>query len=192
MKSTYLSLAALTLTVLLSLLLAGCDNPLDAAHMNYVDVNVILEKSRAAREANAHLEKARAALQKGYDDLVADQKDQPDAERRQTLAQGKAVLQRQLAVEKEAARRIVMNALGQAADAWGRDNPDCWLVQRNTVLAAPASADVTSDILARMEKLEVTFPDLPKVTIRGDARTRPTEKKTDPTKPTTGKAPAQP
>ena len=192
MKRTSLSLTALTLSVFLSLLLAGCDNPLDAAHMKYVDVNAILEKSRAAREADAHLEKARAALQKGYDDLVADQKDQPDAERRQTLAQGKAVLQRQLAVEQEAARRIVLDALGQAAEAWGKDNPDLWLVTRATALSAPDSADVTPDILARMEKLEVTFPDLPKVTIRGDASPTPTEKKTDPTKPTTGKAPAQP
>lgn len=192
MKRTSLSLTALTLSVVLSLLLAGCDNPLDAAHMKYVDVNAILEKSRPAREADAHLEKARAALQKGYDDLVADQKDQPDAERRQTLAQGKAVLERQLAVEQEAARRLVLTALGQATEAWGKDNPDLWLVTRATALSAPASADVTPDILARMEKLEVTFPDLPTVTIRDDARTRPTEKKTDPTKPTNGKTPAQP
>lgn len=192
MKSKYLFLTALTLTVLLSLSLTGCDNPLDAAHMSYVDVNVILEKSRAAREADAHLEKARAALQKGYDDLVADQKDQPDAERRQTLAQGKAVLQRQLAVEQEAARRLVLAALGQAAVAWGKDNPDSWLVTRATALSAPASADVTPDILARMEKLEVTFPDLPKVTIRDDAASTPGENKADATKPTSGKAPAQP
>lgn len=191
MKRISLSISALTLTALLSLLLAGCDNPLDAAHMNYVDVTAILEKSRAAREADAHLEKARAALQKGYDDLVADQKDQPDTERRQTLAQGKAVLQRQLAVEQEAARRIVLNALGQAAEAWGRDNPDRWLVARATALSVPASADVTTDILARMEKLEVTFPDLPAVTIRGEASSTPDDRKADATNATTGKDPAR-
>ena len=49
--------------VLTAALLAGCESPLGGARMAYVDVAVILEKSRAAEEAEAHLKKVREVLQ---------------------------------------------------------------------------------------------------------------------------------
>lgn len=187
-KCRYLPLPVWLLPLFLLLIpLAGCENPLSASpRPAFVDLAVILEKSRAAREAAAHLEKARAVLQKGMDDLTAAQKDAPEKERQQALSRGGALLQRQLAVEREAARRVVLAVFAQACEAWSRDNAEGWLVTRASVLAAPASADVTADILARMESLDATFPDLPTVSIRDDAPSAPD--KADPSSTSTAPA----
>ena len=88
----------------------------------------------------------------------------------QAAARGMALLQRQLAIEKEAARQIVFKAMNTACGEWHKAYPDSWLVTRESVLAAPADKDVTQDILARMKSVEVAFPDLPVVTIREPVR----------------------
>ena len=156
--------------VLTAALLAGCESPLGGARMAYVDVAVILEKSRAAEEAEAHLKKVREVLQKGYDELAVSLSAKPEKERQAELARGMALLQRQLAIEKEAARQIVLKAMNTACGEWHKAYPDSWLVTRESVLAAPADKDVTQDILARMKSVEVAFPDLPVVTIREPVR----------------------
>ena len=134
-----------------------------------MDVNVILQKSRPARDAAAHLEKVRATLQQGYDTLAASQKDKKDiAEeaRKMDLARAQALLQNQMNLETAAARKIVLEALAKTCEAWGKEHPTLWLVPRGSVLAAPAADDVTPDILKRMESQQVTFPALPTVTIK--------------------------
>lgn len=133
-----------------------------------VDVNVILEKSRPARDAAAHLEKVRAALQQGYDALAANQKGMPAKARQEDLARALNLLQRQMNIETEAARQIVLGALGRVCEQWGKEHPTVWLVPRGNVLAAPATEDVTPEIVKRMENEKVSFPDLPKVTIRDE------------------------
>lgn len=156
--------------VLTAALLAGCESPLGGARMCYVDVSVVLEKSRAAEEAEAHLKKVREVLQKGYDELAASLGDKPEKERQAELAKGMALLQRQLALEKDAARQSVLKAMNTACEEWHKTHPDSWLVTRESVLAAPADKNVTQDILARMKSMEVTFPDLPVVTVREPVR----------------------
>lgn len=156
--------------VLTAALLAGCESPLGGARMCYVDVSVVLEKSRAAEEAEAHLKKVREVLQKGYDELAVTLNGKPEKERQAELARGMALLQRQLALEKEAARQIVLKAMNTACGEWHKAYPDSWLVTRESVLAAPADKDVTQDILARMKSVEVPFPDLPVVTVREPVR----------------------
>lgn len=156
--------------VLTAALLAGCESPLGGARMCYVNVSVVLEKSRAAEEAEAHLKKVREVLQKGYDELAASLGDKPEKERQAELAKGMALLQRQLALEKDAARQVVLKAMNTACGEWHKAHSDSWLVTRESVLAAPDDKDVTQDILARMKSMEVTFPDLPVVTVREPVR----------------------
>lgn len=160
----------LLLSLALAALFAGCESPLDGARMSYVDVSVVLEKSRAAEEAEAHLKKVREVLQKGYDELAATLSDKPEKERQAELSRGMGLLQRQLAIEKEAARQIVLKAMNTACGEWHKAHPDSWLVTRESVLAAPADKDVTQDILTRMKAVEVSLPDLPVVTIREPVR----------------------
>lgn len=160
----------LLLSLVLAALLAGCESPLGGARMSYVDVSVVLEKSRAAEEAEAHLKKVREVLQKGYDELAVSLRDMPEKERQAESARGMALLQRQLALEKESARQIVLKAMNIACGEWHKAHPDSWLVTRESVLAAPADKDVTQDILARMKAVKVSFPDLPVVTVREPVR----------------------
>ena len=162
--------ACLLFSLVLATLLAGCEFPRGGARMCHVDVSVILEKSRAAEEAEAHLKRVREVLQKGYDELVASLRGRPEKERQAELARGSALLQRQLSLEKEAARQIVLKAMNAACGEWHKAHPDSWLITRESVLAAPDDKDVTQDILARMKVVEVTFPELPVVTVREAAR----------------------
>lgn len=157
------------LLLLLAAVLLWGGTPWAAPLLKSVDVNVILQKSRPARDAAAHLEKVRATLQQGYDTLAASQKDKKDiAEeaRKRDLARAQALLQNQMNLETAAARKIVLEALAKTCEAWGKEHPTLWLVPRGSVLAAPAADDVTPDILKRMESQQVTFPALPTVTIK--------------------------
>lgn len=155
------------LLLLATALLAG-GTPWAAPLLKSVDISVILEKSRPARDAAAHLEKVRATLQLGYDKLAASQKDKKnitEEARKRDLARAQALLQRQMDLETAAARKIVLEALAKTCEAWGKEHPTLWLVPRGNVLAAPAADDVTQDILRRMESQQVSFPALPTVTI---------------------------
>ena len=157
------------LLLLLAAVLLWGGTPWAAPLLKSVDVNVILQKSRPARDAAAHLEKVRATLQQGFDTLAASQKDKKDiAEeaRKMDLARAQALLQNQMNLETAAARKIVLEALAKTCEAWGKEHPTLWLVPRGSVLAAPAADDVTPDILKRMESQQVTFPALPTVTIK--------------------------
>ena len=157
------------LLLLLAAVLLWGGTPWAPPLLKSVDVNVILQKSRPARDAAAHLEKVRATLQQGYDTLAASQKDKKDiAEeaRKMDLARAQALLQNQMNLETAAARKIVLEALAKTCEAWGKEHPTLWLVPRGSVLAAPAADDVTPDILKRMESQQVTFPALPTVTIK--------------------------
>ncbi|WP_300802786.1 OmpH family outer membrane protein [uncultured Desulfovibrio sp.] len=157
------------LLLLLAAVLLWGGTPWAAPLLKSVDVNVILQKSRPARDAAAHLEKVRATLQQGYDTLAASQKDKKDiAEeaRKMDLARAQALLQNQMNLETAAVRKIVLEALAKTCEAWGKEHPTLWLVPRGSVLAAPAADDVTPDILKRMESQQVTFPALPTVTIK--------------------------
>lgn len=157
------------LLLLLAAVLLWGGTPWAAPLLKSVDVNVILQKSRPARDAAAHLEKVRATLQQGYDTLAASQKDKkeiPEEARKRDLARAQALLQNQMNLETAAARKIVLEALAKTCEAWGKEHPTLWLVPRGSVLAAPAADDVTPDILKRMESQQVTFPALPTVTIK--------------------------
>lgn len=172
------------LLLLLAAVLLWGGTPWAAPLLKSVDVNVILQKSRPARDAAAHLEKVRATLQQGYDTLAASQKDKKDiAEeaRKMDLARAQALLQNQMNLETAAARKIVLEALAKTCEAWGKEHPTLWLVPRGSVLAAPAADDVTPDILKRMESQQVTFPALPTVTIKdGSIKDGTLQKETPP------------
>lgn len=166
------------LFLLLAAVLLSSGTPWAEPLLKTVDVTIILERSRPARDAAAHLEKVRAALQQGYDKLATSQKDKKDiteAVRKRDLARAQALLQRQMNLETEAARRIVLDALAKASEAWGKEHPSLWLVPRGNVLAAPAADDVTPDILKRMEAQRVSFPALPTVTITDGSNDLPGE-----------------
>ena len=93
----------------------------------------------------------------------------PEEKRRQELRQGLALLQRQMALEQAAARDVVNKHMLAQIEAWRADKGDVAVMARQNVLSAPASMDITAEIISRMDASDVTFAELPKVSIRTHA-----------------------
>lgn len=155
------------LALMLTLPLSGClDTGPDVV---CVDVDRVLSQSRAAQQANEHLAKVQAILQNGLDVYQEELKKSPEEKRRQELRQGLAVLQRQLVLEQAAARDVVSKHMLAQIEAWRADKGDVAVIARQNLLSAPATLDVTGEIIGLMDAGSVQFAELPKVSIRTHA-----------------------
>lgn len=155
------------LALMLTLPLSGClDTGPDVV---CVDVDRVLSQSRAAQQANEHLAKVQAILQNGLDVYQEELKKSPEEKRRQELRQGLAVLQRQMALEQAAARDVVSKHMLAQIEAWRADKGDVAVIARQNLLSAPATLDVTGEIIGLMDAGSVQFAELPKVSIRTHA-----------------------
>lgn len=143
--------------------LSGCLN--QDPQLVCVDVQKVLTDSKAAKEANAHLKQVQDILQKGLETYQEELKKSPEDKRQQELRQGLALLQRQLVVEQAAAREVVRKHMQAQIETWKSDKPKVAVIAKQNLLAAP-TADITADIITRMDAGSVTFADLPKVTIK--------------------------
>ncbi len=158
------------LALLLSLSLTGCQLNSES-NTFYVDVDRVLTESNAAKDANAHLAKVQQVLQEGMKSLETELQKQPAPTIQQDLQQGAAVLNNKLMQEQAAARDVVLKHMMTQIEAWKANKPDAFVFARTVLLAAPESANITADIITRMNGTSVTFAELPKVTIQkpGDA-----------------------
>lgn len=155
------------LALMLALPLSGClDTGPDVV---CVDVERVLSQSKAARQANEHLGKVQTVLQNGLAAYQEELKKSPEEKRRQELRQGLALLQRQMALEQAAARDVVNKHMLAQIEAWRADKGNVAVMARQNVLSAPASMDITAEIISRMDAGNVTFAELPKVSIRTHA-----------------------
>ena len=153
--------------ILLSLSLSGClDTGPDVV---CVDVERVLSQSKAAQQANEHLGKVQNILQNGLAAYQEELKKSPEEKRQQELRQGLALLQRQMSLEQAAARDVVNKHMLAQIEAWRADKGDVAVMARQNVLSAPASMDITAEIISRMDAGNVTFAELPKVSIRTHA-----------------------
>ena len=153
--------------ILLALSLSGClDTGPDVV---CVDVERVLSQSKAAQQANEHLGKVQNILQNGLAAYQEELKKSPEEKRQQELRQGLALLQRQMSLEQAAARDVVNKHMLAQIEAWRADKGDVAVMARQNVLSAPASMDITAEIISRMDAGNVTFAELPKVSIRTHA-----------------------
>lgn len=155
------------LALLLSLPLSGCLNT--GPDVVCVDVERVLSQSKAAQQANEHLGKVQTILQNGLAAYQEELKKSPEEKRQQELRQGLALLQRQMALEQAAARDVVSKHMLDQIDAWRADKGDVAVIARQNVLSAPASMDITAEIISRMDAGSVQFAELPRVSIRTQA-----------------------
>ena len=159
-KLSLLLLFLLSLTVAL----AGCKS--GDPQVVCVDVEKIMTDSKAAREANEHLAKVQAILQKGLEVYQEELKKSPESQRQQELQQGLALLRRQLVLEQAAARNVVHKHMLAQIESWRADKGNTVVIARQSLLSAPATVDITADIQTRMDAGSVEFAELPKVSIR--------------------------
>ena len=155
------------LALMLTLPLSGClDTGPDVV---CVDVERVLSQSKAAQQANEHLGKVQTILQNGLAAYQEELKKSPEEKRQQELRQGLALLQRQMALEQAAARDVVSKHMLAQIEAWRADKGDVAVIARRTLLSAPATLDVTGEIIGLMDAGSVQFAELPKVSIRTHA-----------------------
>lgn len=155
------------LALMLTLPLSGClDTGPDVV---CVDVERVLSQSKAAQQANEHLGKVQTILRNGLAAYQEELKKSPEEKRQQELRQGLALLQRQMALEQAAARDVVSKHMLAQIEAWRADKGDVAVIARQNLLSAPATLDVTGEIIGLMDAGSVQFAELPKVSIRTHA-----------------------
>ena len=74
-----------------------------------------------------------------------------------------------MALEQAAARDVVSKHMLAQIEAWRADKGDVAVMARQNVLSAPASMDITAEIISRMDAGSVQFAELPRVSIRTHA-----------------------
>lgn len=153
----------LSLVAVLALLASGCEK--SEPPVVTVDVEKILTDSKAAKAAKDHLSKVQAILQKGLEDYRKEIEKSPEDQRRNELIQGLNVLNRQLTTERLAAGKVVENHMVAQVENWLKSHPNTVVLPRSAALGSTAP-DITTAIVTAMDAGEVTFADLPKVTIR--------------------------
>ena len=131
-----------------------------------VDVQKVNTESNAAKKAVEHLKEVRAVLQQGFKDLEEQSKTWEEATRQQELRKGAILLDRHMRLEEQKATNVVGAHMLAQVQSWQQKNPDAYVVARQNLLAAPASADITPTIISMMDAGDVTFDELPKVEIR--------------------------
>ncbi len=166
----YRTCVAFCLGLAFCLAVSGCQQQAVEHKVAVVDVELVLKDSRGAKQANGHLAEVQKILQKGLEDYQAELSRTPDGATKQSLQQGLDVLRRQLTMEQNAARNVVTRHMLARINDWHAARPDYIVIARQNLLAAPGAMDITADIIARMDAGgDLSFGDLPRVTINRKA-----------------------
>ncbi len=156
----------------LPLALSGCEmggSGVDASKIPTivtVDVQKVHTESNAAKKAVKHLEEVQAVLQQGFKDLEEQSKTWEEETRQQEIRKGIVLLERHMGIERNKATNVVGRHMMAQIEAWAKDKPNTFVVPRQNLFAAPATADITATIISMMDGKDVTFDELPKVEIR--------------------------
>ena len=138
-----------------------------------IDVERIFRESAPGKAGEAHLQQARAILQKGMDELRLLYKGREDtAEAKTALREGQAALERQFAADRLAVRQVLMAHLENVVRVWFAANAKGSalraVVPANALFAYSPALDVTDAVMREMDKEKPTFHALPTVTVKAN------------------------
>lgn len=133
-----------------------------------VDTAALARESTPGRAAASYLENVRVSLQKSLDELQNLYKGKEKTkEAQEAIAEGHAVLERQLALYRQATARELDRLIVEAVKTWrGKNKKTLVVLPAPGTLDYARDADVTKDVLREMNKLRATFPDMPQVTVK--------------------------
>lgn len=133
-----------------------------------VDTHVLAEQSTPGRAAAAYLDQVQASLQKSLDELQAVWKGRENTdEARAALAQGRAVLEQQLSLYRLSVGQEVNRVMAEAVKVWrGKNKKTRMVLPAAGSLGFDPDVDVTKEVLREMNKLQASFPDMPRVTVQ--------------------------
>lgn len=149
-------------------ILSGCDMKADKkeSHIAVVDMERVQAESRPAVLAREHLKKVQDSLQGGLDEVKTVYAGAPEATVRRVTAGAQVRLQQQMAAEQRHASQLVEGAMLKAVAAWQKAHPGTAVFPRGALLGAGDSEDITGKIIALMTEEQVSFPDVPVVSVK--------------------------
>ncbi len=147
--------------------LAGCDQKkASAPEIGVVDMGKVLKESAIGKQEIEHDKQVQAVLikandeaKKGYAALSADEQEKASNADAQ-------VLNRQWMAEQKAARQASLAAIVKTVDAYRQEKKLVLIVDNQNVISSDAKLDVTADIITRLEKTQVTYGNLPTITVK--------------------------
>lgn len=142
----------------------------EAMEIVTVDVQRVLDESVPGKAAAEHVKKAQEILQKSMDEVIKLNEGKKTDEARNSVTQGRTVLQRQLEIERQAAINTVTAEMVKVVQAWVNKNSNVngeriLVLPRASFIAVSSNADITDQIIKDMENVVPEFADLPKVTV---------------------------
>lgn len=154
----------LSLAFVLCAFLAGASTA-SATPLYVVDVAKVYSESETAKKADAHLAKVQAVLQKGFTDLEKRVEKAAKEERERELAAGRAVLERQMQIELQAAREAVHAVMLEAVKEWRKKKGGAVMAKQQLLDFSP-KMEITGTIIKAMDKKTPKFRALPVVSFK--------------------------
>ena len=138
-----------------------------AADIAVVDVARVYAESKAAQEADAHVNKVRAVLQQGMASLEKnlDERKLSQKEREAELNAGLRVLERQMQLEIQAARKVVHDMMTAAVQDWRGKKKSVAVLARQQLIDYSPKLDITDSIIKGMNAKTPQFGAMPVVKI---------------------------
>lgn len=130
-----------------------------------VNVQRIFKDSAPAAQGREHLEQVKVSLNEGADAINAVYGEKGSHPSQGALQQGWQRLNLQYQAEEQSVNKSVADVLATTARDWLKEHPDTVVLPSTSVLAYGPQADMTSEMIARMENVKPTFGDVPRVTV---------------------------
>lgn len=129
-----------------------------------VNLDVIYKKSSAGEIVRDYLNEIQGVLEKGFENAQNAFSDNSNKDA--LLLDARQKLERQYVIEEHNAKMVLSRAINEAINNWRKDNPkNVVVLSSSVVLAYSDTADITNEIMYRVDKKDLIFNKLPKVEI---------------------------
>ncbi|EHJ8506379.1 OmpH family outer membrane protein [Salmonella enterica subsp. diarizonae serovar 47:k:z53:[z84]] len=129
-----------------------------------VNIDVIYKRSSAGKVVRNYLNEIQSVLEKGYEDAQNTFSDNSNKDA--LLLDARQKIERQYVIEEHNAKMVLSHTINEAINSWKKDNPkNITVLSSGMVLAYSDAADITNEIMHRVDKENLIFNKLPKVVI---------------------------
>lgn len=173
MKKLLLTALAVSLIIGAGCARPGATTPAVAAPAStpcvVVDAAILTARSKPGQKAARHLDSVRRILQQGLDDLVKTYKGKNTPEAVNAVNRARATLDRELQAQRQIVSVEMDRLIREAVRKWQGKRAVIVLPAAGLLGHSPQS-DVTSAVLKELDKLPITLPEAPKVSVRAPGK----------------------
>lgn len=138
-----------------------------APEIAVVDTVKLATSSTPGRAAADYLTKVQTSLQKSMDEVQTIYKGKENTdEGRNAILQGKAALDQQLVLYRQAVATELDKIIAESIVDWRKKNKKTQIVLPGAaVMDFDKDADITNEVMPLLNKKSIKFPEMPKVTV---------------------------